>query len=147
MSSSQSEERTIVFTGEKKMIRSIRIANDVFSRVRKMIRPIRSHRGVWVSRQNSSLLWALAACSAASQTFNETSFSRGVFLVKKIEKHLRNWSGIVSNSGRGKRDRVVSLSCAFYRSDFVFFLSLSLYSNQPFYLNSFIFNCTFRKNN
>ena len=43
------------------MIRPIRIANDVFSRVRKMIRPIRSHRDVWVSRQNYRLLLQLAA--------------------------------------------------------------------------------------
>ena len=43
------------------MIRQIRIANDVFSRVRKMIRPIRGHRSVWVSRQNSRLLLQLAA--------------------------------------------------------------------------------------
>ena len=60
ISSSQSEERTMVFTGEK-IIRPIRIANDVFSRVRKMIRPIRRHRGVWVSRQNYRLLLQLAA--------------------------------------------------------------------------------------
>ena len=33
----------MVFTYEKKMIRPIRIANDVFSLVRKMIRPMRSH--------------------------------------------------------------------------------------------------------
>ena len=45
ISSSQSEERTMVFT-RAKMIRPIKIANDVFSRGRKMIRPIRSHRGV-----------------------------------------------------------------------------------------------------
>ena len=32
-----------------------------FSRVRKMIRPIRSHRGVRVSRQNSRFLLQLAA--------------------------------------------------------------------------------------
>ena len=49
------------FSHVKNMIRLIRIANDVFSRVRKMIRPIRSHRGVWVSRQNSRLLLQLAA--------------------------------------------------------------------------------------
>ena len=58
--SSQSEERTMVFT-RAKMIRPIKIANDVFSRGRKMIRPIRSHRGVSVSRQNSRLLLQLAA--------------------------------------------------------------------------------------
>ena len=40
------------FSHVKKMIRPIRIANDVFSHVRKMIRPIRSHGGMWVSRQN-----------------------------------------------------------------------------------------------
>ena len=34
------------FSHVKKMIRPIRIANDVFSHVRKMIRPIRSHRTV-----------------------------------------------------------------------------------------------------
>ena len=45
ISSSQSEERTMVFT-RAKMIRPIKIANDVFSRGRKTIRPIRSHRGV-----------------------------------------------------------------------------------------------------
>ena len=39
----------MVLTREKKKIRPIRIANDVFSRVRKMIRPVRSHRGVLVS--------------------------------------------------------------------------------------------------
>ena len=60
ISSSQSEERTMVFT-RAKMIRPIRIANDVFSRVKKMIRIIISHRGVSVSRQNSRLLLQLAA--------------------------------------------------------------------------------------
>ena len=45
ISSSKSEERTMVFTREK-MIRPIRLANDVLSRVRKMIGPIRSHRGM-----------------------------------------------------------------------------------------------------
>ena len=52
----------MVFSREKKkMIRPIRIANNVFSRVKKIIRPIRSHRGVWVSRQNFRLLLQLAA--------------------------------------------------------------------------------------
>ena len=49
------------FSHVKKMIRPIRIANDVFSGVRKVIRPIRGHRGVQVSRQNSRLLLQLAA--------------------------------------------------------------------------------------
>ena len=84
------------------------------------------------------------------------------FSRKKSEKHLGNWSGIVSfvllsmkktvgkwekNSRRRKTERDVSLSCAFYQSYFVFYLRLiSLYSKRPFYLNSFIFNmCTQNK--
>ena len=46
MSSNQSEERTMFFTRKKKKKRPITIANDVFSSVRKIIRPIKSHRGV-----------------------------------------------------------------------------------------------------
>ena len=45
MSSNQSEERTMFFTRKKKKS-LITIANDVFSSVRKIIRPIKSHRGV-----------------------------------------------------------------------------------------------------
>ena len=48
------------------MIRLIRIAYDDFSRMRKTMCPIRGHSGVWVSRQNSCLLWALEAYSALS---------------------------------------------------------------------------------
>ena len=59
ISSSQSEYRTMVFLAQK-MICPIRITNNVFSFMRKMIRPIRSHRGVWVSCQNSCLI-SLAA--------------------------------------------------------------------------------------
>ena len=84
MSSSQSEERTMVFTREKSDT-SNKNRERCFSRVRKMIRPIRSHRGVWVPRQNSRFWEALAACGVALQTFNVKSFSRRVFLVK-LEK-------------------------------------------------------------
>ena len=38
------------------MIRPIRNANDDFSQVRKMTRPIKRHGGAWVSRQMSRLL-------------------------------------------------------------------------------------------
>ena len=89
------------------MIRPIRISNDVTE--------------VWVSRQNSRLYRRLQRphFASATQTFNEKSFSRRVFLVKS-EKHLGNWSGIVSciflsmkrivesrlhNSGEGNRTR------------------------------------------
>ena len=67
------------FSHVKKMIRPIRIANDVFSHVRKIIRPIRSHRGVWVSRQNSRLFLQLAERRFAhirGEKFFSKSFSR-----------------------------------------------------------------------
>ena len=103
----------------------------------------------------------LAACSAASHTFNEKSFIQRVFLAKKKRRTFRKWSGIVSfvsmsikktvesrcnNSGKGKTERDVSFCCAFCRSYFAFYLSLSLYWNGPFYLNSVIFNCALRTN-
>ena len=129
ISSSQSEERTMVFTGEKKkMIRPIRIANDVFSRARTMIRPIRSHRGVWVSRQNSRLLLQLAGPLRTHST--RKVLLKEFFSLKKW-KTFRKWSGIVSfvslsikktvesrrnNSGKGKTERDVSFCCAFCRS-------------------------------
>ena len=93
ISFSQSEERTMVFTREKKMIRPIRIANDVFSRVTKMIRPIRSHRGVWVSRQNSRLLLQLAA---PLRTHSMRKVLLKEFFSLKKWKTFRKWSGIVS---------------------------------------------------
>ena len=76
ISSSQSEEQTTWFSRVKKMIRPIRIAKDVISHVRKMICPIRSDRGVRVSRQNSRLLLQLAAPLRTHST-------RKVFLVLK----------------------------------------------------------------
>ena len=65
------------------MIRPIRIANDVFSRVRKTIRPIRSHRGVRVSRQNSCLLLQLAAPPRTHSTRKVLLIE--VFLAKKVK--------------------------------------------------------------
>ena len=133
ISSSQSEEWTMIFT-RKKMIRPIRIANDVFPSVRKMIRPIRSHRGVWVSRQNSLLLLQLAA---PLRTHSMRKVLLKEFFSLKQWKTFRKWSGIVSfvslsikktvesrqnNSGRGKTERDVSFCCAFCRSYFAFHL-------------------------
>ena len=93
------------FSHEKKMIPPIRIANNVFfffffSRMRKMICPIRRHRSVWVSHRNSPLLKALAAysalCSTDSQSFNEKSFSRRVFLIKEWKASLKlEWNSFV----------------------------------------------------
>ena len=63
------------FLHVKTTIHPIRIANDVFSRERKMIRSIKSHRSVRVSRQNFRLSVVLAvvlvSLLVASQTFSE----------------------------------------------------------------------------
>ena len=91
ISSSQSEERTMVFTREKNDTSNQN--RDVFSRVRKMIRPIKSHRGVWVSRQNSSLLLQLAAPLRTHST--RKVLLKEFFSLKKW-KTFRKWSGIVS---------------------------------------------------
>ena len=79
---------------------------------------------------------------------------------RKSEKPLGNWSRIVSyislsmkrieesrlnNSEKGKVQRDVSKLCSL--SELLCLLSLlklSLYSNRPFYFNSFIFNCAFK---
>ena len=55
ISYSQSEERTIFLTREK-IDTSNQNPNDIFSRVRKMVPPIKSHRYVWVSHQSFRFL-------------------------------------------------------------------------------------------
>ena len=84
-------------------------------------------------------LTAPSLCECFADIQRETFFSKS-FSLQKSEKHLGNWSRIVScisqsmkrivesqlnNGGRGKTERDVSLSCAFYRSYFVFYLSLT----------------------
>ena len=86
---SQRSERW--FSCVKKMTRPIKIANDVFSCVRKMIPPIRSY--VSFAPKFPPFL---AAGSAASNTFNEKSFSRRVFLIKKVENISKmEWNSFV----------------------------------------------------
>ena len=106
----------------------------------------------------------IGACSLQRQCFAdiiEKSFSRKIFLVKKWKTcPTLEWNSFVyfsvneencrapaeqqwKGKNRTRRKQVV----LFYRTYFVFHLSfnyLSLYSNRPFYLNSFIFNCSFR---
>ena len=129
ISSSQSEERTMVFTREKSDT-SNQNRERCFSRVRKMIHPIRSHRGVWVSRPKFPPF--IAACSTALHTFNEKRFTQRVFLAKKVKNISEmEWNSFVSftgdkenNSGKRKTERDVSFYCAFCRSYFAFQLSL-----------------------
>ena len=95
----------------------------------------------------------IAACSAASHTFNKKSFTQTVFLAKKVKNISEmEWNSFVSlsikktvesrrnNSGKGKTERDVSFSCAFSRSYF------ALHLNRTFYLNSLIFNCALTTN-
>ena len=69
----------------------IRGANDVSSRVRTMIRPITSHRGVHDIPAKIQALYIGAYSlqrsrfARVSQTFNKKRFSRRVFLVKKLK--------------------------------------------------------------
>ena len=103
MNSTQSDEWTMVFTSEENDTSNKNPEDCLFFfflRMRKMICPIRRHWSVWVSRQNSPLLKALAAystlCSTDSQSFNEKSFSRRVFLIKKWKASLKSeWNGFV----------------------------------------------------
>ena len=90
------------------MIRPIRIANDVFPRVRKMIRPIRSHRGVWVSRQNSHLLSFIGACSLRRPLQHQTRI-QSLFMCfwgeRRLGDRLRR-AGSHGKVGRKNRDAI-----------------------------------------
>ena len=134
ISSSQSEEQTMVFTRER---------NDTSNQ----------------KCQNSPLLLQLAA-PLRTHLSTRKVLLKEFFSLKKW-KTFWKWSGILSfvslsikktvesrqnNSGRGKTERDVSFCCAFCRSYFAFHLSWSLYWNRPFYLNSLIFNCALRTN-
>ena len=157
ISSNQSEERTMVFTREK---------NDTSNQNRKRCFFMCEKNDTSNQKLQRCVSFApkfppvIAACSAASHTFNEKSFTQEFFSLKKW-KTFRKWSRIVSfvslsikktvesrqnNSGKGKTERDVSCCCAICRSYFAFQLSLSLHWNRPFYLDSLIFNCSLRAN-
>ena len=140
ISSSQSEERTMFFhVWEKWYVQS---------------------EATEVSEFRAKIPAFIAACSAASHTFSEKSFTQRVFLARKVKNISgMEWNSFVcftvdektvesrrNNNGKGKTERDVSFCCAFCRSYFAFHLSLSLYWNRPFYLNSLSFNCALRAN-
>ena len=112
MSSSQSE-KWLMFSNREYRIRPIRIANDAFSSVRKIIHPIKSHRGVWVLHQNSCLLEPLEVCGAVL-----CRHSPKKFFCKKVKNILeigilscislpmkRTVESQLNNSRRGKTER------------------------------------------
>ena len=65
----------------------------MFFHGRKMIRPVKSHRGLWVSHQNFLLF--LGACSALALRVALKRPSKAKFFVKKIVKNRGNCVGIV----------------------------------------------------
>ena len=165
ISSSQSEERTMVFTREKIDTSNqnrercfFHVWEKWYVQSKNVVKP-----QMCVSSASSPPPY-IAAFSAASQfashTFNEKSSTQRVFLVIKVKNISEmEWNSFVcftvdKEKGRdpakqqrkGKTERDVSFCCAFYRSYFAFHLSLSLYWNRPFYLNLLIFNCALRTN-
>ena len=119
MSSSQSEEWTVVFTREKNYTSNQQ-----------------PQRCVSFAPKFPPFLAACAAERRFAHIWGEKFFLKSFFSLKKW-KTFQKWSGIVSfvslsikktvesrrnNSGRGKTEQDVSLCCAFCRSYFVFHL-------------------------
>ena len=148
------------FSHVKKMIRPIRIANDIFSRVRKNdTSNQKPQRCVSFAPKFPPFI---AACWAPLRKHSwRKIFSKSFFSLEKW-KTFQKWSGIVSfvslsikktvesrrnNSGRVKNRTRRKLMLCFLSELLCFpFISLSLYWNRTFYLNSPIFNCTFKTN-
>ena len=130
---------------------------------KKIIRPIRSERGVNFAPKFPPFIRPCSLQRHFADIQRGRFFSK-CFSHKKCEKHVGNWGGIVSfvflsmkktvesrqnNSGRWESERDVSSSCDFFWAtslSSICLISLSLYSNRPFYFNSFIFNCAFATN-
>ena len=141
---SQSEEWTMVFTREKKiMIHPIRIANDFLFHMREKWYVQSEAKEVCEFRAkipafSSSLL------SPALHTFEEKSFSQRVFLLKKMKNISEmEWNSFVcftvdkeNCKGPAKQPQKSSI----YKCKLILKLAW------PFYLKSLIFNCTFRTN-
>ena len=115
MSSSQSEERTMVFTREKNDTSNQNRERCFFTCEKNDTSNQRPQRCVSFAPKFPPFI---AASSAASHTFNKKSFTQRVLLAKKVKK-IRKWSGIVSfvslsikktvesrrnNSGKGKTE-------------------------------------------
>ena len=149
ISSSQSEEQTMVFTREKNDKSNQNRKRCFFTCEKNDTSNQKPQRCVSFGPKFSPFI---AACSAASHTFNEKSFTQRVFLAKRVKNIFEmEWASFVcfivdKENGKGKTERDVSFCCAFCGSYFAFHLSLSSYWNRPFYLNSLIFNCALRTN-
>ena len=102
----------------------------------------------------------IAACSAASQTFNEKSFTQRVFLAKKVKNISEmEWNSFVcftvgKENGREQAKQQRKAKNRTRRKLLLCFLSellclsfkLKLILKPAIYLNSLIFNCALRTN-
>ena len=86
-SSSQSEERTMVFTREKNDTSNQNRERCFFTCEKNDTSNQKPQRGVSFAPKFPPFI---AACSAASHTFNEKSFTARAFLAKKVKKHFGN---------------------------------------------------------
>ena len=158
MSSSQSEEWTMVFTREKNDTSNQNRERCFFTCEKNDTSNQKPQRCVSFAPKFPPFI---AACSAASHTFNEKSLLKEYFSLKKVKNISEmEWNSFVcftvdkENCGepakqlrKGKNRTRRKLMLCFLSELLCFpFISLSLYWNQPFYLNSLIFNCTFRTN-
>ena len=87
ISSSQSEERTMVFKREKNDTSNQNRERCFFTCEKNDTPNQKPQRCVSFAPKFPPFI---AACSAASRTFNEKSFTQRVFLPKKSEKHFGN---------------------------------------------------------
>lgn len=125
MSSSQSEGRL--------MMLPIRIANNVFLWVRKMMHPIRNNKSVWVSQQNFQLFRPslckllhrnLSPRGFLVETWKTLEWNSFIYLTVNDE----NCREPTNNSGRGKTEWDIHLFCL-----------LLTFKLAIFYSNSFLF--------
>ena len=134
ISSSQSEERTMVFTREK---------NDTSNQNRERCFFTCEKNDTSNQKPQRCASFApkfppfIAVCSAASHAFNEKSVTQrkksknisemewNSFVCFTVDKEtVESWG---NNRGKGKTERDVSFCCSCCRSYFIFHLSLSLY--------------------
>ena len=132
MSSSQSEERTMFFICEKKWYLKSELQMMFFHVWEKWYVQLELTE-VCESYAKIPAFYRRLQCphfASASQTFNKKSFSQRVFLIKKWKTSWKlEWNSFVYfsvNEGncreqakqqqRGKTERDITLSCAFYRS-------------------------------
>ena len=157
ISSSQSVERTMVFTREKNDTSNQNRERCFFTCEKNDTSNQKPQEVCDFRAKIPAFYWA---CSAASHTFNEKSFTQRVCLAKKVKNISEmEWNSFVcftvdKENGRqpakqqrkGKNRTRRKLLLCFLSELLCLHLSLSLYWNRPFYLNSLIFNCALRTN-